>query len=98
MAVGAKRALRMHARAFAVGGAALLGTAALAAALWPLWAALAWGLALAGHYLLYRSQRATERWAQERAAELRARSYDAAHIEAIRGNEGRTPAPPKERG
>lgn len=35
------------------------------------------------HYLVYKSRTVDEKWADERTADLRSKSYDAGHIDAI---------------
>jgi hypothetical protein len=35
------------------------------------------------HYLIYKSRTVDERWADERTADLRSKSYDAGHIDTI---------------
>ena len=35
------------------------------------------------HYLAYKARTTDERWAEERAADLRSKSYDASHIDSI---------------
>lgn len=42
-----------------------------------------WGVALGVHYLVYKTRTVDERWAEERTADLRSKSYDAGHIDAI---------------
>ena len=50
---------------------------------WAFWPIAAWSVALAVHYLAYRARSTDERWAEERAADLRSKSYDASHIDSI---------------
>jgi hypothetical protein len=57
-----------------------------------LWLLLAWGVVLAGHYLAYKARAVDERWAEGRAADLRSKSYDAGHIDAIARDERREDA------
>jgi hypothetical protein len=40
-------------------------------------------VALAVHYLVHKSRTVDESWAEERTADLRSKSYDAGHIDAI---------------
>lgn len=35
------------------------------------------------HYLVYKSRTVDDKWADERTADLRSKSYDAGHIDAI---------------
>ena len=77
-------ALRLHAGAFMLGNAALVGANWLSGEpWWFFWPLAAWGLALAVHYFVYKARKVDERWAQERAADLRSKSYDANHIDSI---------------
>lgn len=41
------------------------------------------------HYLVYKSRTVDETWAAERTADLRSKSYDAGHIDAIAREYGR---------
>ena len=50
---------------------------------WFFWLLAPWGVALAVHFLVYKARTVNERWAQERAADLRSKSYDASHIDSI---------------
>jgi len=38
---------------------------------------------LAVHYLVHKTRTVDERWAEDRAAELHSKSYDAGHIDQI---------------
>lgn len=51
---------------------------------WYFWLALAWAVALLIHFLLVKSLYADEEWASDRANDLRLKSYDHKHINAIR--------------
>ena len=78
------RALRLHVWLYGAGVAALGGVNWLAGGhWWSFWPLAAWGVALAAHYLVFKSRTADERWAQERAADLRSKSYDASHMDSI---------------
>ena len=50
---------------------------------WFFWLLAPWGVVLAVHFLVYKARTVNERWAQERAADLRSKSYDASHIDSI---------------
>ena len=50
---------------------------------WAFWPLVVWGIALAVHYLIYKSRRVSDRWVEERTDDLRSRSYDRAHIDSI---------------
>lgn len=54
---------------------------------WSFWPLAAWGVVLAVHYLVRKSRTVDEAWADERAADLRSKSYDASHIDAIARDE-----------
>ena len=68
----------------------MLGSAALVGAnwltggpWWSIWLLAIWAVTLAVHYLIYRARTVDEGWAEERAADLRSKSYDASHIDSI---------------
>jgi hypothetical protein len=50
---------------------------------WAFWPLVAWGMILLAHYLVYRARRVDERWVKERTEDVRSKSYDRAHIDAI---------------
>ena len=89
----------MHLTAYLAGaGSLIVANFILGGYWWALWVAAAWGAALAVHYLIYRSNVANEGWAEERAADLRSKSYDASHIDSIAERyNAEKPAPPDER-
>jgi hypothetical protein len=88
-AAAGARAFRLHAWAFVVGNAILSGTNWLSAgSWWAFWPLTAWSLALAAHYLVHKSRSVDERWAEERAADLHSKSYDASHIDRIADDHG----------
>lgn len=88
------QALRLHAWAFAAGALALSAANWFTGApWWSFWPLAAWALLLAAHYLARKSRSVDEHWAQERAAEVHAKSYDADHIDRIAGGQGGKPAP-----
>jgi len=97
----AKRAavlLRRHAAVFAGVNAALsLINIHTGRPWWALWPLLAWGLALAVHYLVVKASNTDERWVDERTEALHSRSYDRSHIESIeqRYGENETDARPR---
>ncbi len=65
---------------------------------WSFWPLAAWGVALGVHYLIYKAKAVDERWAEERAADLRSKSYDASHIDVIaRDRGGASDAPPEKK-
>jgi hypothetical protein len=57
---------------------------------WSFWPLLVWGVVLGAHYLIHKTRTVGEGWAEERAADLRSKSYDASHIDSIieRSGEG----------
>jgi hypothetical protein len=50
---------------------------------WAFWPLAAWSLILMIHYLRYKAATVDDGWVDERAAELRIKSYDRDHIENI---------------
>lgn len=50
---------------------------------WSFWLIYAWGIVLAVHFFYVRSVNVDERWVEERADDVRLRSYDVSHIEDI---------------
>lgn len=80
----AARALRLHAWTYAAGFAVLTAiNRATGGGWWSFWPLAVWGVALGVHYLVYKSRTVDEKWADERTADLRSKSYDAGHIDAI---------------
>ena len=78
------RAFRIHAWACCTGVAALACANWLSGGpWWSFWPIAAWSAAFAVHYLVYKARTTDERWAEERAADLRSKSYDASHIDSI---------------
>ena len=79
-----RRAFRVHAWAFAAGLAVLTGANTLTGSpWWSFWPIAAWSVVFGAHYLVYKARTTDERWADERAADLRSKSYDAGHIDTI---------------
>jgi hypothetical protein len=75
---------RLHLWAF------VLGNLALSAAnwfvgddWWAFWPLVVWGIALAAHYLVYKSRRVSDRWVEKRTEDVLSKSYDRAHIDSI---------------
>ena len=56
---------------------------------WAFWPLILWGIVLMLHFLVHRAKTVDEAWAEERTLDLRSKSYDAGHIDDIRGH----PAP-----
>ena len=63
---------------------------------WTFWPLAAWGVLLGVHYLVHKARTVDDAWVDERAADLRSKSYDAGHIDAIKKDSSRD-APPPER-
>ena len=63
----------------ALAGANWLG----AGAWWLFWLLAAWSAVFGVHFLVHKARTTDERWAEERAADLRSKSYDASHIDSI---------------
>ncbi len=59
---------------------------------WSFWPIAVWSVALGVHYLIYKSRTVDERWADERTADLRSKSYDAGHIDTIAREVGTDPS------
>ena len=77
-------AFRLHAWAFCAGATALVLANWLSGSpWWSFWPIAAWSVAFGVHYLVYKARTTDERWAEERAADLRSKSYDASHIDSI---------------
>jgi len=78
------RDFRLHAWVFCTGVAALaLANWLSGGPWWSFWPIAAWSVAFGAHYLVYKARATDERWARERAADLRSKSYDASHIDSI---------------
>ena len=92
-ATTASRALSLHLWAYGVGAGVLIAVNwAIGGGWWSFWPLAVWGVALGVHYLIYKSRTVDERWAEARTADLRSKSYDASHIDAIAREHG-TDAP-----
>jgi len=50
---------------------------------WAFWPLAAWSVVFVMHFMRYKALTADERWVDQRAAELRIKSYDRDHIENI---------------
>ena len=79
-----RRLFRIHAGLFG-SGVALLAVAnwLTGAPWWSFWPILAWSLVFSAHYLVHKARTSGERWAEERAEDVRSKSYDRAHIDSI---------------
>lgn len=51
---------------------------------WSFWPLLLWALVLGGHYLAHKARTVDEAWVEERTEDVRSKSYDAGHIDAIK--------------
>ena len=88
-ATGAAQAFRRHVWAYAAAACALSTANWLTGApWWSFWPLAAWGIALAVHYLVYKSRTVDESWVEERTADLHSKSYDAGHIDRIADDHG----------
>lgn len=56
---------------------------------WAFWPLVAWSLALGVHFMIHRAQHSSERWAEERTADVRSKSYDRAHMDDIQRRHAR---------
>ena len=78
------RAFRIHAAAFAAGVCALATADYLiAGSWWSVWPIALWSVAFGAHYFYRKARSVDEGWAQERAADLHSKSYDASHMDSI---------------
>jgi 2TM domain len=87
---GGVSAFRRHALVFVLANALLTGVNVyMGAPWWAFWPLVVWGLALMVHFFFHRAATADEAWVEERALDLRSKSYDLSHIDDIRAH----PAP-----
>lgn len=78
------RRLRRHILAYvAVNGALFLIDLLTPGSWWFLWPMLAWGAAVAAHWLYVKSVNIDDDWAQQRTEDIRLQAYDLGHIEDI---------------
>jgi len=86
----AARALHLHLWAYALGAGGLIAANwATGGGWWSFWPLAVWSVVLGVHYLVYKSRTVDEKWVDERTADLRSKSYDAGHIDAIAREHGR---------
>jgi hypothetical protein len=89
-ATTAARAFGVHLWAYGLGAGALIAANwATSGGWWSFWPLALWSVALGAHYLVYKSRTVDEKWADERTADLRSKSYDAGHIDTITREYGR---------
>ena len=69
---------------FGVNGALLAVNIATGGGWWSFWPMFAWGVPLSIHFFYFKSVTVEDDWVQERADDLKLRSYDLGHIEDIR--------------
>jgi len=50
---------------------------------WSVWPIALWSVVFAAHYFYRKARSVDEGWAQERAADLHSKSYDASHMDSI---------------
>jgi len=80
----ARRNFRRHFAAFLVVNVALTAAnIAGGAPWWAFWPLAAWSLPLLVHYLFYKTSTVDDAWVDERIEDLRSKSYDLSHINAI---------------
>lgn len=92
-----RRGFRRHRGLFVAGALALiLANWAIGGAWWSFWPLAAWGVLLGAHYLVHKARTIDDAWVDARTADLRSKSYDASHIDAIKKDSPRD-APPPER-
>ncbi|MGI9384933.1 MAG: 2TM domain-containing protein [Methyloligellaceae bacterium] len=78
------RTFRRHLAAFLLGNALLTAAnVATGGPWWAYWPFIVWTIALAGHYLVYKTATIDKRWVDTRADELKYKSYDRGHIDSI---------------
>ena len=78
------RTFRRHLLAFVLGNALLTAAnIATGAPWWAFWPFIVWTIALAIHYLVYKTATIDRDWVDTRADELRYKSYDRGHIDSI---------------
>lgn len=75
---------RTHAMAFiAVNALLQVANYFTGAPWWAFWPLVGWGAVLGAHYMLHRARRSDARWVKQRTDEVRSKSYDRAHMDAI---------------
>jgi hypothetical protein len=81
------RWLRRHGIAYllVIGSLLAINVLTFAGRLWAFWPAFGWGVVLLVHYLFVRSIHVEDEWVEERAGDLRMKSYDFDHIHNIQG-------------
>lgn len=78
------RTFRRHLLAFIAGNVLLTAAnVATGAPWWAFWPFIVWTVALAVHYLVYKTTTIDKDWVEIRADELREKSYDRGHIDSI---------------
>lgn len=83
-AIGSRRGLRRHGAVFwCVAAVLLIINVTVGGGWWSFWPLYAWGLVLAVHFFYVRSINVSDDWVEERADDLRMRSYDFDHIRDI---------------
>ena len=92
------RAFRTHAWAFWAGVASLAGANWLSGSpWWSFWPTAAWSIVFGVHFLVHKARTTDERWADERAADLRSKSYDAYHMDTVAKRYGVKASDPTEK-
>jgi hypothetical protein len=79
-----------HLMVFLLANAVLTGTNIYTGSpWWAFWPLVVWSILLMVHYLFHRTATVDDAWVEERTLDLHSKSYDAGHIDDIRGH----PAP-----
>jgi hypothetical protein len=91
-------AFRIHAVAFAAGVIVLAAVDFLTSRSgWSLWPIALWAAAFTAHYFYRKARSVDEHWAEERAADLHSKSYDASHIDSIAERYDGKAGPPQDK-
>ena len=78
------RALRIHGYVFGLGmGLLAASNFMIGGGWWTFWPMYGWAMLLAMHFMVCRSLNVDHAWVEERADDLRLRSYDLGHIRDI---------------
>ncbi|HEX5613419.1 MAG TPA: 2TM domain-containing protein [Burkholderiales bacterium] len=76
---------RAHALVFSLAASALIvSNVVIGGGWWSFWPLVLWGFALGGHYLVHKARTIDDAWVEERTEDVRSKSYDAGHIDAIK--------------